>query len=158
MTLLNRFFVSYLFIGLIFLHVPITSADESVQQYQSLPPTLPTPPPQKTYSATVKNKALHGLANISTGWLEIPKSIINTTNAPGNNFVFGLVGGGFKGVLETLARTGSGFVDLVTSPMPTRLIQSQYIWQDFDKESTYGPVFVPNKSRTLNPQDVPASH
>lgn len=155
MTLLNRFFISLLFIT--FLHVPVSSADESMEQYQQLQPQ--THPPVKTYGANVQDKALHGIANIGTGWLEIPKSIINTTNSTGGNVAYGFVGGGLKGVLETLARMGSGVVDLVTAPFPTKPIaQPQYIWENFDQDTTYGPVFRKKESKSKNnPQYMPAS-
>jgi hypothetical protein len=35
---------------------------------------------ERSYGKVVADKVLNGLANVATGWLEIPKSMINTTN------------------------------------------------------------------------------
>jgi putative exosortase-associated protein (TIGR04073 family) len=155
MTLLNRFFVAFLFTGLILVPVSQCSADETEPQFQQPPPAEPT----KTYSANVQDKAKHGAINIATGWMEVPKNIIKTTNDTDGNIAFGFVGGGLKGVLETLARTGAGIVDLVTAPIPTKPIaKPQFVWQEFSQDTTYGPVFQLKESRKRNPQDVPVSN
>ena len=157
MTLFNRFLVSSLLTGGFILYAQISCADSMNPQYQSLP--MSTRVPEQTYGANVKDKALHGIANITTGWLEIPKSIINTTNSPDGNLAFGVVGGVVKGLLETGARTGSGFLDLVTAPFPTKPIaQPDYIWKDFDQDTSYGPILRPEVSKKRNQQDVPVSH
>jgi putative exosortase-associated protein (TIGR04073 family) len=110
-----------------------------------------TPPPNysantvekpQSYGSKVGDKALHGITNIATGFLEIPKDIINTTNAQGSNIFFGLAGGGVKGIVDALGRISSGAADLITAPLPTKPIaQPQYIWQDFDANTTYDSAF-----------------
>lgn len=93
-----------------------------------------------TYGSKVGHKALNGFTNLTTSVLEIPKNIINTTNQ--SNLAYGLFGGLFKGVINTLGRTGVGLTDLIMAPLPTKpIIYPEYIWDDFDVDSTYGEIF-----------------
>lgn len=93
-----------------------------------------------SYGDRVSEKALNGFTNINTAVLEIPKNIINTTND--SNVAFGFVGGAVKGILNTVGRMMTGLTDLITAPIITKpIVQPEYIWQDFDADSTYGPVF-----------------
>lgn len=92
------------------------------------------------YAHHVGSKALNGLANVTTAMAEIPKNIINTTNA--SNIAYGFVGGTVKGLINFMGRTTIGFMDLVTAPIPTKpIIQPAYVWQDFNSDTTYGKVF-----------------
>ena len=94
----------------------------------------------RSYGDRVGDKALNGLANLATGWLEIPKSMINTTNEV--NLAFGLTGGMIKGVVNTVGRMTTGAVDLITAPVLTRQVASpEYVWDDFDANTRYGDVF-----------------
>lgn len=94
----------------------------------------------KTYGAQIGLKTVNGFANIATGWLEIPKNIINTTND--TNIIWGVFGGTFKGAVVTVGRMGAGVADLVTFPLPTKPIARPiFIWQDFDIDTSFGPVF-----------------
>lgn len=94
----------------------------------------------KTYGAQISLKTVSGFANIATGWLEIPKNIINTTND--TNIIWGIFGGTFKGAVVTVGRMGTGVADLVTFPLPTKPIaRTTFIWQDFDIDTSFGPVF-----------------
>lgn len=100
---------------------------------------------QKSYGSKIGNKALNGLTNIITASLEIPKSIINTTNQ--SNIVYGFVGGLSKGILNTAGRIGSGVADIITFPIPTKPIaRPAYIWEDFDVDTSYGKVFRLDRS------------
>ena len=92
------------------------------------------------YGSHVGHKALNGMANLATAVLEIPKSIINTTNE--SNLAYGVVGGLLKGVINTVGRVAIGVTDIVTMPIPTKPIaQPVYIWDDFDVDTSYGDVF-----------------
>lgn len=92
------------------------------------------------YGSHVGDKALNGMANLVTAVLEIPKSIINTTNE--SNLAYGVVGGLLKGVINTVGRAATGVTDIVTMPIPTKPIaQPVYIWDDFDVDTSYGDVF-----------------
>ena len=95
---------------------------------------------QSSYGADIGNKALNGFTNIFTSWLEIPKNIINTTNE--SNIFWGLSGGTAKGIINMAGRVGVGVTDVITFPLPTEPIaQSEYVWENFDVDTTYGPVF-----------------
>ncbi len=144
----SRFFVFLLFTGLAIAYTPITLA-EMQQGYGN----VATPPvnrahetQHRSYGGKVGNKALNAFANLTTGVLEIPKNIINTTNK--SNIIYGAVGGLFKGMVHTAGRIGVGITDLITIPLPTQPIaQPAYIWDNFDVDTTYGPVFRLDESR-----------
>ncbi len=94
----------------------------------------------KTYGAQIGLKTASGFTNIATGWLEVPKNIINTTND--TNIIWGIGGGTFKGVVVMVGRMGTGIADLITFPIPTKPIaRPNFIWTDFDVDTSFGPVF-----------------
>lgn len=145
----SRFFVFLLLAGFFTVYAPMALADMQQQEYGN----MTTPPvnrahetQHRSYGGKVGNKALNAFANLTTGVLEIPKNIINTTNK--SNIIYGAVGGLFKGMVHTAGRIGVGITDLVTIPLPTRPIaQPEYIWDNFDVDTTYGPVFRLDESR-----------
>ncbi|MEY4768818.1 MAG: hypothetical protein RL637_1457 [Pseudomonadota bacterium] len=93
-----------------------------------------------SYAEQVSDQAVHGLTNIGSAVLEIPKSMVNATNE--SNVALGVIGGLTKGILHTAGRFASGVVELVTAPILTKPIaQPAKIWEDFDTETTYGPAF-----------------
>jgi putative exosortase-associated protein (TIGR04073 family) len=95
---------------------------------------------QQSYGSKVGNKALNGFANMTTAVLEIPKNIINTTND--SNLAWGAVGGLMKGIINSVGRIFSGAIDFATAPLPTKpFVYPEYIWDDFDEDTTYGEVF-----------------
>lgn len=95
---------------------------------------------QQSYGSQVGHKALNGFTNMTTAILEIPKNIINTTND--SNIILGSVGGLAKGIVNTAGRMLTGLTDFVTSPLPTKpIVQPEYIWDDFDLDTTYGENF-----------------
>lgn len=137
------FFVSFLFISLSTAYAPMAQADMRQQGYGD---TAYTPvgradeSQQQSYGGKVGSKALNAFANLTTGVLEIPKNMINTSNK--SNIFYGVVGGLFKGLVHTGGRIGVGIADLITIPLPTKPIaQPRYIWENFDVDTTYGPAF-----------------
>ena len=93
-----------------------------------------------SYGKVVGTKTLSSLTNLTLGWIEIPKNIINTTNE--SNIFFGIFGGGFKGLVNTAGRLGVGLADLLTFPLPTKPIANPiYVWDNFDVDTQYGDVF-----------------
>lgn len=97
-------------------------------------------PPPPSYGQQVGDKLARAFGNLASAWLEIPKNMINTANA--NNVVLGSIGGLFKGLLNTGGRIGAAAADLVSFPIPTQPIaQPVYVWEDFDKDTAYGPAF-----------------
>ena len=112
-----------LFLTAVILWMPLTKAEE-----------------HDNYQRTIAEKAGNGIANLATGWLEIPKNVINTTN--NNNFIVGFFGGMLKGMVNMAGRTGVGVIDLVTFPIPTQpIVQPALIWDDFDVDTHYGQSF-----------------
>ncbi len=101
--------------------------------------------PQLSYEDKMENKALNGITNIGTAILELPKNTINTVND--SNVALGVIGGAIKGTLHTVGRFTAGLVDLATFWLPTEpILQPSNIWDDFDKETTYGKVFRVEKN------------
>lgn len=143
MRKLSRFFVFFLFTGLFTAYASMAQAEMQQQGYGSMsakPVSRTNETQHRSYGSKVGHKALNAFANLTTGVLEIPKNIINTTNQ--SNIIYGVVGGLFKGMVHTGGRIGVGIADLVTIPLPTQPIaQPEYIWDDFDVDTSYGPVF-----------------
>ena len=91
----------------------------------------------ESYKDKIETKALSGLANIGTGWLEIPKIAINVSND--SNIIWGLTAGLAKGIIIAGGRTASGAADLLTFPIATKPITHPvYIWDDLDAETRFG--------------------
>ncbi len=131
-----RYFCLLLCASWLVVYTPLTQADGSMLSNRVN--TASVSPPL-SYGEKVANKGLNALANLTTAPLEIPKAVINTMNQ--SNFFYGLVGGFFKGMVNTLGRTGCGIADLITLPLPTEsIISPAYVWDHFDKETTYGSV------------------
>jgi putative exosortase-associated protein (TIGR04073 family) len=102
----------------------------------------------RSYGEKIGHKLLRGFANMTTAVVEVPKNVINATNAggiggEGSNFIWGLAGGVPVGVLNMIGRTGSGIVDVLTFPLPTKSIPlPEYPWQQFNEDTAYGGIFV----------------
>ncbi|MDP3590085.1 MAG: exosortase system-associated protein, TIGR04073 family, partial [Methylobacter sp.] len=137
----SRFFVFFLFTGLFTAYAPMTLADMQQQGYGDTSSTQGGGRSFGTsYGSRVGGKALNAIANLTTSVLEIPKNIINTSNK--SNFIYGITGGLVKGMINVIGRVAVGATDLVTFPIPTKPIaQPIYIWNDFDVDTNYGPVF-----------------
>jgi len=88
------------------------------------------------YSTKIGEKLGNGVANIVTGFVEIPKTMIVTSRSDG--IAYGMTNGFFVGLVHAVGRTLSGAIDVATFVVPTTpLVEADYIWQDFDKETTY---------------------
>ncbi len=80
----------------------------------------------------IGNKAARGIANVATGWLELPKQIYVTSKESGA--VQGIFLGPLKGIGMTIVRTLAGAGELATFIIPypgfyDPFIQPQYVWQ-----------------------------
>ncbi len=74
-----------------------------------------------------------GLANILTGWIELPKNIYETSAE--TNPVAGLTIGLVKGLGMTIVRTGAGIYDTATFPFPLPqnykpVLEPEYVFKD----------------------------
>jgi putative exosortase-associated protein (TIGR04073 family) len=78
------------------------------------------------------NKLARGVANVATGWLELPKQIYITCKEDG--YAKGLTVGPLKGIGMTLVRTASGVGETVTFLIPfpgfyDPFFDPSYVWQ-----------------------------
>lgn len=80
-----------------------------------------------SYAQDPAKKLGRGLANILTGWIELPKNIYYVSVQ--DNPLAGLTIGLAKGIGMTIVRTGAGIYEVATFPFP--------IPED------YGPVLQP---------------
>ncbi|MGX2041205.1 exosortase system-associated protein, TIGR04073 family [Methylocaldum sp. MU1018] len=93
------------------------------------------------YFSDVTNKLTRGAANMFTGIGEVPKNLVNVSKE--SNPVIGSTGGLIMGALNTLGRTASGLVDVITSPIPSKsLVEPAYVWESFEKPTTYGDGYL----------------
>jgi putative exosortase-associated protein (TIGR04073 family) len=89
------------------------------------------------YGANVGEKLGRGLVNVVTGWLEIPKNVVNTSRD--SNVGIGVTLGLVKGIGQTIGRTLVGAGELATFFIPTPgLVHPTYIFEDFYRDTTYG--------------------
>lgn len=93
--------------------------------------TLEDASPQQVVDG-MANKLVRGVANIATGWLEIPKQIYITWKEEGA--AKGLTVGPVKGIGMTLVRTGAGVGETLTFPVAypgfyDPLFDPAYVWQ-----------------------------
>jgi len=89
-----------------------------------------------SYASRLGGKLGNGIANVSTGFLEIPKTIRATNRTEGP--AYAATAGFMTGMVHMLGRTLSGAYDLATFMIPTKpIVDPDYVWQNFDKETTY---------------------
>lgn len=142
----SRFFVPLLFISLLTGYAPMAQAEMQQQDYANTAYAPVNNGQPRSYGGKVSRKALSAFANLTGSVFEIPKNIINTSNK--SNIFYGFVGGSVKGLVNMLGRIGVGVADLLTVPLPTQPIAYPvYIWDDFDQDTSYGPVFRLDESR-----------
>lgn len=91
---------------------------------------------EKSYPTMAGEKLMNGIVNAATGWVELPKTVILTSQRDGAPY--GLTVGLLTGLVHTVGRTVLGALDAATFFIPTPpVVHPPYIWQDFDKETTY---------------------
>ncbi|MDH5479787.1 MAG: exosortase system-associated protein, TIGR04073 family [Nitrosomonas sp.] len=90
----------------------------------------------QSYPTKAGEKLGTGVANVVTGVVEIPKTMIIKGHKQGATY--GLTAGFFIGIVQAIGRTVSGAIDIATFMVPTTpFIKSELIWDDFDRETTY---------------------
>lgn len=93
--------------------------------------TIENSSPQEVVDA-MANKAVRGVANVTTGWLELPKQVYLTYKEDG--IVKSVLVGPLKGVGMTLVRTVSGLCETVTFFVAfpgffDPYVEPAYVWQ-----------------------------
>jgi len=82
----------------------------------------------------ISGKLIRGMANLSTGWIEVPRQIYEVGSNEG--WVRGLLRGPFDGIGMFFARTVAGVVETATFaiPLPTYepLLTPSYAWEAED--------------------------
>jgi len=89
-----------------------------------------------SYFSRSGEKFVSGIANVATGFMELPKNVILTSQNEGP--LYGITVGLATGLMHTVGRTVIGALDVVTFLVPTKpSVQPPFIWQDFSRETTY---------------------
>lgn len=139
MMTFSRVCASLSLVCLTIAYAPLTKAEPPTMAWDIGAPAPPIPAKPQSYGERVGEKALNSFANLTTGWLEMPKNIINTTNQ--SNIIYGFIGGLAKGMIHTAGRMGVGIAELVTLPIATDpIIYPLYIWDNFNVDTVYGNV------------------
>ena len=73
-----------------------------------------------------------GVANVLTGWVELPKNIYNTSIEA--NPLVGITVGTAKGIGMSIVRTGAGVYEIITFPFPLPedympIIEPEFVFQ-----------------------------
>ena len=107
---------------------------------------------ETSYGETVGRKALQGASNLTTAFIEIPKSVINNVNQHGA--ILGTLGGFLQGVLNFSGRTVGGLSDFILAPIPTQpAVEPNYVWQNFSTTTSYDKIF-----QVCSPEGNPCKH
>lgn len=89
------------------------------------------------YPEKVGDKLTYGVANVATGFMDLPKTVIIDSQSKGP--VYGMTAGLLKGFWNAVCRTGFGILDVATFMIPTTTsVRPKLIWEDFNKETTFG--------------------
>ncbi len=90
----------------------------------------------ESYRIDAGEKFLSGIANVATGVVELPKTILLTSQR--ENVLYGVTIGMVKGVMHMAGRTLIGALNVATCLLPTDpWVDPQYVWEDFETETSY---------------------
>ncbi|MDP2180419.1 exosortase system-associated protein, TIGR04073 family [Methylicorpusculum sp.] len=104
------------------------------------------------YFSCLSDKISQGFFNTTTGFIELPKNIINISHD--QNIFVGLTWGTVRGVAHAVGRTVVGAAELVTSPIPTDdYISPPYVWDRFSEDTRYFGLNLPGFWTTYGPLD-----
>lgn len=107
---------------------------------------------EQDYLSGFTSKLSQGLLNTATGFIELPKNIINISYD--ENVFVGLTWGLVRGALHTASRTVVGIAELITSPIPTDdYISPPYVWNRFSEDTRYFGLHMPGFWTTYGPLD-----
>ena len=87
----------------------------------------------QTNAEAVHDQATRGAANVLTGWMDVPKQIVEESKEGDKNIIWPITGAA-KGVVEAGARTAVGAAEIVTSPAATPQTTSPSNPEVFDPE------------------------
>jgi len=106
----------------------------------------------ESYWSCFASKFSQGVANMSTGFFEIPKNMINFTTD--QNLFVGMTWGLLRGTAHGVTRTLVGGAEFLTSPIPSDDFASPaYVWDRFSEDSRYFGLNFPGYWTTYGPLD-----
>lgn len=106
----------------------------------------------QSWGARFVGKASHGLANMTTGIVELPKNVGNVTSD--SNIFAGMTIGLVRGVFHTVSRTLVGAAEFITSPIPTDdYVTPGYVWERYSEDTRYFGLHYPLYWTTFGPLD-----
>lgn len=106
----------------------------------------------ESYGQRFVTKASHGFANMTTGFVEIPKNVSNIWSD--SNIFAGVTIGVIRGVVHTVSRTLVGVGEFLTSPIPTEdYVTPGYVWERFSEDTRYFGLHYPLYWTTFGPMD-----
>jgi putative exosortase-associated protein (TIGR04073 family) len=104
------------------------------------------------YLSCLTSKLTQGFFNTTTGFIELPKNIINISHD--ENIFVGLTWGVVRGVIHSVSRTVVGATELITAPIPTQdYITPPYVWDRFSEDTRYFGIHMPGFWTTYGPLD-----
>lgn len=107
---------------------------------------------EQSYLTGFSDRVSQGLANTTTGFVELPKNVINVSND--SNIFVGMTWGVLRGVFETVGRTTVGVAELITAPIPTdAYVSPPYVWDRFSEDTRYFGQNLPGYWTTYGPVD-----
>lgn len=107
---------------------------------------------EPTYLSGFTSKVNQGFFNTTTGWIEIPKNMVNISHD--QNIFVGFTWGLLRGTAHAVSRTLVGVAELITSPIPTGdYISPPYVWDRFSEDTRYFGVHYPGYWTTYGPLD-----
>jgi len=106
----------------------------------------------ESYFTGFGNKLSQGISNMATGFIEIPKNVINISSE--QNMFVGLSWGLLRGVGHGVSRTLVGAAEFITSPIPSKEFAAPaYGWERFSEDSRYFGLHFPGYWTTYGPLD-----
>jgi len=107
---------------------------------------------EQSYLAGFTSKVNQGFFNIGTGFIELPKNIVNISKE--QNIFVGLTWGTLRGVGHTVSRTLVGVAELLSSPIPSDdFITPPYVWERFSEDTRYFGLHYPGYWTHYGPLD-----
>ena len=104
------------------------------------------------YLSCFTSKLSQGVANLATGFIEIPKNIVNISHD--ENIFVGLTWGVLRGVGHAVSRTVVGGAEFITSPIPSEdFATPSYVWDRFSEDTRYFGYHYPGYWTTYGPLD-----
>lgn len=104
------------------------------------------------YLSGFTDKFSQGVANMATGFIEIPKNIIDITHE--QNIFVGMTWGLLRGTTHGVSRTLVGAAEFISSPVPSDdFAAPAYVWDRFSEDSRYFGLHYPGYWTSYGPLD-----